>query len=154
MGERGAAEFAAATTTSAASIQSTNTGCSLDAAPLVKGMSVSQISPDCGIVVQALVVRGVTVKESTVVTENQWCVPGLAEFEVCFDRVNLAFLNKLAGLVWLPPLVYPSGQFLEFFGRKLFDQPLDFFERNPSLNAMPNALQSQVPRGKCHRTNP
>jgi len=59
--ERGCAEVTAATTTSAESVQRTNTGRNFEAAPLVKGMSAIQTSPGCGIVVKSLVLRSVAV---------------------------------------------------------------------------------------------
>ena len=58
---RGRAEVMAATTTSAASVHSTKTGRSFEAVPFVKGISASQTSPGCGIVVKTLVLRGVAV---------------------------------------------------------------------------------------------
>ena len=75
VGERGGAEVMAATTTSAASVQSTKTGRSLEAAPLVKGMSAIQTSPGSGIVVKTFVLGGVAVKEGAVVTNDD---PALA----------------------------------------------------------------------------
>jgi len=59
--ERGSADVTAATTASVASVQSTKTGRSFEAAPFVKGISASQTSPGCGTVVEALVVRGIAV---------------------------------------------------------------------------------------------
>src|SRR2546422_4326320 len=76
-GKRGCAELTAATTTSAASVQSTKTGRSFEATPLVKGMSASQISPGCGIVVKTLVLRGVAVQEGAVITHRR---PGCCRY--------------------------------------------------------------------------
>ena len=58
---RGWADVTAATTTSAASVQSTNTGRNFEAVPLVNGMSAIQTSPGSGIVVKPLVLRSVAV---------------------------------------------------------------------------------------------
>ena len=68
--ERGAAFVMAATTTSAASCQSINTGLTLEAMPLVKVICASQISPALDIAVETLVLRCVTVQKCTMVTES------------------------------------------------------------------------------------
>ena len=69
--ERGAALVTAATTTSAMSSQSTSTGRSLEATPLVKGISASQSSPALGIVVKPLVFRGVAIQKAAVVAKDK-----------------------------------------------------------------------------------
>ena len=71
VGDRGAALVTAATTTSAMSSQSTSTGRSLEAMPLVKGISASQSSPALGIVVKPLVLRGVAVQKGAVVAKDK-----------------------------------------------------------------------------------
>jgi hypothetical protein len=69
-------EGTATTTTSAASVQSTKTGRSLEGVPFVKGISASQTSPGCGLVVKSLVLRGVAVQESTVVPDHRLAFVG------------------------------------------------------------------------------
>jgi hypothetical protein len=108
--ERGCAEVTAATTASAASVQSTKTGRSFEPAPLVKGISASQNSPGCGIVVKTLVLRGVAVEEGAVVSDD---LP--------------AFVSGRLKNIKLPPaLVNPDSQPGEIFQRQLFDGLLDF----------------------------
>src|ERR1035437_2912130 len=70
--ERDAALVTAATTTSAMSSQSTSTGRSLEAVPLVKGITANQSSPAFGIVVKPLVFRGVAVQKGAVVAKDKW----------------------------------------------------------------------------------
>ena len=62
--ERGGADVTTATTTSAPSSQSKRTGRSLEATPLVNGMSASQNSPAAGIVVNSLVFGREAAQES------------------------------------------------------------------------------------------
>src|SRR5208282_5636601 len=69
--ERDCTDVTAATTTSAASVQRTNTGRSFEATPLVKGMSAIQTSPGSGIVVKTLVLWSVAVEEGAVVTDDR-----------------------------------------------------------------------------------
>ncbi len=108
--ERGCAEVTAATTTSAASVQSTKTGRSFDAAPLVKGISASQSSPGWGIVVKALVLRGEAVEEGAVVADNDPALIGgwRRDFKLLTASVN------------------PDSQLDEVFYRQLLDSMLDF----------------------------
>jgi hypothetical protein len=68
---RGWTDVTAATTTSFASTQRIKTGRTLDAKPLVKGISASQISPARGIVVKSLVLGRVAVQKSFVVAQGR-----------------------------------------------------------------------------------
>ena len=108
--ERGCAEVTAATTTSAASVQSTKTGRSFEAEPLVKGISASQNSPDRGIVVKSLVLRGVAVEEGTVITYSGLAIVGgwPKDFKLLAAAIN------------------PDSQFNEIFQGQLLDGMLDF----------------------------
>jgi hypothetical protein len=104
--ERGRAEVTAATTASLASVQRTRTGRAFEAAPLVKGISASQISPGCGIVVKALVLRCVTVKERAMIAKR---IRGLARFKVPATTIN------------------PCSKFDHVAEGQLLDRVLDFF---------------------------
>lgn len=106
-GERGPAEVTAATITSAASTHNTRTGRSFEAVPLVKGISASQISPGNGIVVEAVVTRGVAVQERAVVAKRSW---------------------PLTTSLLTHPLLQPGGQFPEAADRKLLNKALNLFD--------------------------
>ena len=108
--QRGAAEVTAATTTSEASIQSTRTGRSFEAVPLVKGISATQISPGCGIVVKPLILEGIAVQESAVIARGYFFV------------VN----GRRQELKLLASLVNPSGQFGELPEGEFLYSPFNF----------------------------
>jgi hypothetical protein len=74
-------------------------------------MSASQISPACGIVVESLVFRGVTVQEALVVAQN-WRLP-------CGSWV--------VGRTGTRPLLKPGKKLLKIFRRELLDGALDLF---------------------------
>jgi hypothetical protein len=99
----------AATTTSAASSQSTRTGRSLEAPPLVNGMSASQISPAFGIAVKPFVFWRVAIQEGAVVSETERC--------------GGSFGHEPS-----PVLRHPTRQFLKILRRELLDGPLNFFD--------------------------
>jgi hypothetical protein len=102
----------AATTTSAASVQSTKTGRSFEAVPLVKGISAIQTSPGCGIVVKTLVLRGVAVEEGAVVTSGP---PALLS-------------GRWKDFKLLAALVNPPSQLKKVVQRQLLDGALDFLD--------------------------
>ena len=108
MGERGAALVTAATTTSAMSSQSTSTGGSLEAVPLVKGISANQSSPALGIVVKPLVFRGVAVQKGAVVATDK--------------RHRFGLLSRHSTTPG-----HPGRELLEILRRELLDDALDLF---------------------------
>jgi hypothetical protein len=109
VGEHGCEDGTAATNTSAESIHKTKTGRILEATPFVKGISASQSSPGCGIVVKTFVLWGVAVEEGPVVASSRDVVAG-----------RRRDFQSLAGLV------NPKSQFDKVRYRKFFNCPFDF----------------------------
>ena len=121
--ERGGAEVMAATTTSAASVQSTKMGRSFEVTPLVKGISASQTSPGSGIVVKTLVLRSVAIQEGTVVTDRRRSFAGR-----CRSDFKL-----------LAALVNPCCQFDEVRQGQLFNSLLNFLNLAHRIEQYPKA---------------
>ncbi len=123
--ERGGADVAAATTASSASIHSTITGRRLAATPLVNGISATQISPGCGIVVEPLILRPVAVQEGTMITQCAGVVCGRFRFGIRGRGIRRTPSDGSLSL----PLIQPGSQLPELLRRKSVDGSLDLFDR-------------------------
>jgi hypothetical protein len=96
----------------------------LEATPLVKGISASQISPACGIVVKSFVFGCVTVQEGAVVAKGQRCLP--------------AALHASGA-----KLSHPRRELLEIVSWELLDNSLKFFD-----SAHVESLHRRAPKHK------